>query len=159
MAKTPTPNPQFQPAFKRVAQSSELDDVLACTAMLSNRPLDQVRTLATAKFQIPTQGAWWLTEAMVAELLQHFGFVAGTWKEASKTADLPDLCLLLLGYKENRAALGRHALFVRQRDAGGIEYIIDPHPATPAEKQVSVDLSELQTPLWYISVQPMKGSK
>src|SRR5690349_4104902 len=102
MAKKPTDsNPQFQPAFKRVAQTSEMDDVLACVAMLSNKPLDQVRAVATAKFQIPTQGVWYLSEPMLAELLAHYGFVAAAWHEAAKPADLPDLCLILMGYQEN----------------------------------------------------------
>ena len=160
MAKNPANgNTQFQAAFKRIAQTSELDDVLACTAMLANRSLDEVRKVATAKFQIPAQGVWYLTEAMVAELMAHYGFIAGTWQEATKPGALPDLCLLLLDWRENTAAWGRHVLFHRNRDGAGVEYLIDPHPATPADKQVRVDLSDLPLPLYYIGLKPMKGGK
>lgn len=152
-------NSQFQPAFKRVAQTSELDDALACAAMLSNRPLDQVRTFATTKFQIPTRGVWYLSEGMLADLMAHYGFIASSWQQAAKVADLPDLCLVSLDFKENTAAYGRHALFHRNRDAGGIEYVIDPHPAIPAAKQVRIDLSDLTAPIHYMGLKPIKAGK
>ena len=155
------PAADFQPAFKRVAQSGELDDMIACAAMLSNRSLAEVRAIATSKFRIPEHGGWWLSEPMIAELFAKYGYITGTYEEAKKVAELPDLCLLMVDYRgENSAATGRHVLFHRQRAAGAVEYVIDPAPFVPEAKQIRVDLSDLQAPLWYISVQQIKaGSK
>jgi hypothetical protein len=39
-----TPAAAFQPPFKRVMQSGELENVIAYTAMLNNRSLAELRT-------------------------------------------------------------------------------------------------------------------
>jgi hypothetical protein len=156
MASKPTTD--YQPAFKRVEQSSELDDVIAVAAMITQKTLAEVRAVATAKFQIPQHGGWYLTEAMIAELFAHFSYFAGQYKEAKKVVELPDLCLLLIDYRgENSAATGRHVLFHRQRSAGVVEYVIDPAAfVTDPAKQIRTDLSDLRGALWYMSVHPMK---
>jgi hypothetical protein len=97
---------------------------------------------------------------MISELLAKYGCWSGTYKEAQRISELPDLCLLMVDYKgETSAASGRHVLFHRQQAAGGLEYVIDPHPSVPAEKAIKVDLSDLKPPLWHIPVQLLTGSK
>jgi hypothetical protein len=95
----------------------------------------------------------------VVQLLADHGFIAATWKEAKKVVELPDLCLLMLDYKEGTAAAGSNVLFHRNRDAEGVEYVLDPHPATPPEKRVRIDLFDLQAPLWCIALRAMTSGK
>ena len=153
-----SPAQTFQPAFKRVAQSNDFDCVFAVIAMVANKTLAEVRQVAVDKFDVPLHGPWWPTESMISGLCAHFGWAATVYKEASTSAELPDIAFLMVDYNP-KTEIGRHVLFHRQRAAGGVEYIIDPAFWVDQTKQVRMDVKGLPPSLWYIGVHAMKPAK
>lgn len=147
----------FQPAFNRIAQSQDCDCAFACIAMIANRSLTDVKQAAVMQFKFPRHGLYWIGEELICKLFAHFGYVATVYKETTVIADLPDVCILMVDY-DPETEIGRHVLFVRQRGSAGkatVEYIIDPAPWVPIEKQIRTDVKGMPS-AYYIGVHPMK---
>lgn len=154
----PTPATGFQPAFKRVAQTNDFDCWLACIAMIVNRPLDEVRKVAVDRFKLPKNGPYsFMDDGLIAKLFAHWSFTATVWKESTGIASLPDVCIGLVAY-DPETEIGRHVLFVRQKDATGKiaqEYIIDPAYWIDPSQHVRTDIKGFPIS-WHIGITPMK---
>ena len=163
-ATTPTAIPAselgFTPAFKRVAQQENFDDLFACIAMLAGKTLEEVRTTAIKQFRHPEHGPYYIDEQLVASLCAHYQFVSTVWKEVTTPiSGLPDLAILMIEYNTTLEQ-GRTVLFHRMRPSSGpkpvIEYAVDPAPWVPPQMQIRVDLKSLM-PSWVIAVHPMNA--
>jgi hypothetical protein len=162
MATTPTatvtPLKGIQPEFKRVAQTNDFDCWLACIAMIVNRPLTEVRQVAVDRFRLPKTGPYpFMDEAMIAKLLAHWSFTATVWKESTGIASLPDVCIGLVEFNPE-TEIGRHVLFVRQRDETGKviqESIRDPAYWIEPSLHVRTDIKGFPIS-WHIGATPMK---
>lgn len=147
----------FQPAFNRVAQSESCDCAFACISIIANKSLAEVKEAAVKQFKFPRHGLYWIGEDLIAKLLAHFGFVATVYKETTTISELPTVAILMVDY-DPETEIGRHVLFVRQAGSTGkaaVEYIIDPAPWVPIEKQIRTDVKGLPS-AYYIGVHPMK---
>ena len=161
---TPTASPStalgFTPAFKRVAQEENFDDLFACIAMLAGQTLQDVKAVAVKQFRHPEHGPYFIDEQLIASLCAHYGLVSTVWKAVtSPIADLPDVAILMIEYSET-TELGRSVVFHRMRPSSGpkpvIEYVVDPAPWVPPQMQIRVDLKALQAS-WFIGVHPMNA--
>lgn len=128
----------FTPAFAYVAQTSNVDDIFACTAMLTGKTIEEVRDVAIAKTKHHVRGPYYLAETHIAALFAQLGLVATVYKEIGRVADIPDVALILADYNKSME-MGRHILFHRAKasHASGttIEYALDPAPwAKPADR-------------------------
>lgn len=156
MSKLPSP---FTPTFKRVAQTTDFDCAFACIAMLTGKPITEIRQLAVEKFKHPKNGPYWITESFIQNLLAHYKFVATVYKEFSEP--LPDVCLLMVEYSE-ATEIGRHVIYHKGMFPDGkggqvfVDYITDPAYWTVTERQILGDWKTLK-PAWYIGVTPMKA--
>lgn len=165
MATTPvaakTPAQGFQPAFKRVEQTGDFDCFFACIAMLVNRPLAEIRSVAAEKMGVKEHGPHvFMDEALIAKLLAHWSFAATIWKETAGIASLPDVAIGLVEFN-TETEIGRHVLFVRQPGEAGkpnLEYIIDPAYWIPSEQHVRTDIKGFPIS-WHIGVTPMSKGK
>ena len=162
MATTPTaaqtPATGFQPVFKRVVQTDDFSCCLACIAMIVNRPLAEVRQVAIDRFKLPKNGPYlFMDDGLIAKLLAHWSFTATVWKESTGIASLPDLAIGLVEYN-HETEIGRHVLFVRQRNEAGKvqEVILDPAPWSPQE--VRTDIKGFPVS-WHIGVHAMSKGK
>lgn len=162
MATTPTaaqtPAAGFQPAIKRVAQTDDFSCWLACIAMIVNRPFAEVRQVAVDRFKLPKNGPYpFMDDGLIAKLLAHWSFTATVWKESAGIASLPDLAIGLVEYNPE-TEIGRHVLFVRQRNEAGKaqEVIIDPAPWSSQE--VRTDIKGFPVS-WHIGVHAMTKGK
>lgn len=146
-----------QPPFKRVAQTNDFDCWLAAVATIVARPLADVRDIAV-QFKLPKNGPYpFMDEIMIAKLLAHWGLTATVWKESTGIASLPDVCIGLIDFNQD-TDIGRHAVFVRQRDDAGKvvqEWIIDPAYWIPENRQVRTDVKAVPIS-WFIGVTPMR---
>jgi hypothetical protein len=151
------PADEFQPAFKRVAQTNDFDDAFACVAMLADKTVAEIRQIAIDKFGLPIRGPWFAHEEMITGLCAQVRWVATVYKEAARIADVPDIAILLIDYNP-RMEVGRHVLFHRQKAAGGVEYIIDPaYWITEPSKQIHNDVKSIKPPFWYMGLHQMKA--
>ncbi len=164
MATTPTaaqpPATGFQPAFKRVAQTNEFDCWLACIAIIVNRPLTEVRQVAVEHFKFPKNGPYlYMEESLSAKLLAHWSFTATVWKESTGIASLPDLAIGMVEYNPE-TEIGRHVVFVRQRNEAGKvqETIIDPAYWIEPALHVRTDIKGFPVS-WHIGVHAMTKGK
>ena len=162
MATTPTaaqtPTTGFQPAFKRVAQTSDFDCWLACVATIVNRPLAEVRQVAVDRFKLPKHGPYlFMDEILIAKLLANWSFTATAYKESTGIASLPDLAIGLAAY-DSVTEIGRHVIFVRQRGAASkpnVEYIIDPAHWIDPSQHVRTDIKGFPIS-WHIGIMPTR---
>ncbi|AMV41745.1 hypothetical protein [Paraburkholderia caribensis] len=119
----------FNPAFRRVQQNSDFDCSFAVIAMLAGTTLEAVRDIAVTRFGHPAHSPHWVTRELIAALLAHFGYEAGTYEESSAVGDIPDLAIAVVDY-DGHMNLSRHVLFHRARASHDenckIEYVIDP---------------------------------
>lgn len=84
------PTSGFQPAFKRVAQSSDCDCAFACIAMIANKTVAEVRQVAVDKFKLPPHGLFWITQDMINGLFAHFRWVSTIYSGLIGRGDLFD---------------------------------------------------------------------
>lgn len=163
MATTPaatSPALGFQPAFKRVEQSNDLDCAFACIAMIANKSIAEVKQAAITQFKFPKHGPFWIDQDLICKLFAHFGYVATIYKEARTIGELPDVAVLMVDYNPD-TEIGRHVLFVRHLGSSGrptVEYILDPAYWIDAAKQTRTDVKGLPAS-YYIGVNPMKPIK
>lgn len=148
----------FQPAFKRVQQSSDHDCAFACIAMLAGQTLEEVRQTAIKQFKHPKHGPYWINEELIHKLLAHCGWVATVYKESTGIDSLPDLAIGMVDYDPD-TEIGRHVLFHRMKSEGNLkkttEYILDPAYWIDPKQQVRTDIKGFPIS-WYIGVHPMK---
>ncbi len=151
----------FQPAFNRVAQSSEFDCAFACIAMISGKKdLADVKAAAVANFKFPRTGPYWIDQDLICKLFANFGYVATVYKETTTISELPDVAVLMVDYNPE-TEIGRHVLFYRQRGAISkppLEVIIDPAYWIEPAKQIRTDVKGLPS-AYFIGVHPMKPVK
>lgn len=148
-----------QPPFKRVAQTNDFDCWLAAVATIVARPLADVRQVAVEKFKLPKNGphSFFMDETMIAKLLAHWSLTGTVWKEGTGIASLPDVCIGLIDYNPE-TEIGRHVVFVRQRDDAGKviqEWLLDPAYWIAADRQVRTDVKAVPI-AWFIGVTPMR---
>ena len=156
--------PVYRPLFKRVAQNDlkavESADFLgefACIATICEVPLEEVRNLAIKQFKHPAHGPFWITEELIQQLFDAFGWVASPWKKVmTPLSGLTDVAILAIDYDED-LEFGRPVVYQRaaskDNPKGYVEYIIDvAHWVKPPE-QVTTDVLGY-APAWYISVHP-----
>ena len=147
-----------KPEIKRVQQSNDFDCAFACIAMVTNKPLAEIRQVAIDKFKLPAHGPYWINEELITKLFAHYSWVGTLYKEAGIIGELPDLALLMIDYNPE-TEIGRHVLFQRQRGAAGkpsVETIIDPAFWIEPSKQIRTDVKNLPPPFWYIGLHPMR---
>ena len=160
MATTPAANhtpTTGKPPFQRVAQTNDFDCWLACVATLVARPLVEVRQVAVERYKLPAHGPYvFMDDLMIAKLLAHWGFTATVWKESTGIASLPDVAVGLAEFNPE-TEIGRHVVFVRQRNAAGKpvqEWVIDTGFWVPPQHHVR-DPKGFPVS-WYIGVTPMR---
>ena len=165
MASTPTPSkaPAYLPRFKRIGQDTCKDNPhcgdflgeFACVATICGATLDDIRNLAIKAHHHPKHGAFWVTDALVQQLLAAYGWQGTEWKQVlTPLAGLPDVAILLIDYDET-TEIGRPVVYQRaaskSKPTGFDEWIIDPaHWSAPA-KQLTDDVKGY-APAWYIGV-------
>lgn len=152
----------FKPAFTRIQQSGDFDCAFACIAMLTNKPLAEIKQQAIDKFRHPKHGPYWISETLISSLLASHKLVATVYKEyAEPLPVLPDVAILMVDY-EPVTEVGRHVIFHRGvlTDGKGaqskLEYVIDPAYWADASNHVRSDWKALK-PAWYIGVTQMKA--
>ncbi|MDF3835911.1 hypothetical protein P3W85_23600 [Cupriavidus basilensis] len=147
----------FQPAYQRVQQQGDFDCAFACIAMITGKTLDEIRQLAIDKFDHPAHGPYWITEHLITALLAHHRWVATVYKEATSTADLPDLAIAMVDYDPD-TEIGRHTLFHRAKASHDpkivIEYMVDPAGWIEQSMHIRTDFDACH-PSWFIGVHPM----
>ena len=142
--------PEFHCSFKRVAQTSDLDDVFACIAMIANKPIEEIRQLAIDRFHVPRHGPWLPSDELIIGLAAVNGWIAGPYKEAAIVADLPRFGLVLLDY-DSKTQIGRHALFEKIKTSAVALY--DPAYWLAPEEQMRLNVKTLPLPLLYVPLQ------
>jgi hypothetical protein len=147
----------FQPAFQRVQQSNDFDDIFACCAMLAGKTLEEVREIAIKKLNHPAHGPYFYVETQVVALLAQLGFVGTVYKEITRMADLQDVAFLMIDYRSDME-VGRHVLFHRAKASHDTktvtEYLIDPAYWIKPEEQVRTDFRGLSG-CWAIGIHAM----
>jgi hypothetical protein len=155
--QTATPT-AAQPPFKRVAQTESFDCWLAAVATLVARTLADVKQVAVEKFKLPKNGPYpFMDDVLIAKLLAHWSLTGTVWKESTGIASLPDVCIGLIDYNPE-TEIGRHVVFVRQRDDAGKvvqEWLLDPAHWIATDRQVRTDVKAIPI-AWYIGVTPMR---
>lgn len=157
MATTSTA-PTPQPPFKRVAQTNDFDCWLAAVATIVARPLAEVRQVAVDNFKLPKNGPYpFMDDILIAKLLAHWSLTGTVWKESTGIASLPDVCIGLIDYNPE-TEIGRHVVFVRQRDDAGKvvqEWLIDTAYWVSADRQARTDVKAVPI-AWFIGITPMR---
>ena|GEM_PF-935496 len=166
MADTPnsasTATLDFQQFFKCIPMECDHDDVFACLAALTGRPLREIRQLAIDKFGHPPHGPYWLAEeSLITRMCAYYGLVATVYKEFYEFEGLPDVAILLIDYDESKE-IGRHVVFHRVRSGPGptqsvTEYIVDPAYWISPTKQIRRDVRtarDIQAS-WFIGIHQM----
>lgn len=145
----------FVPAFRRVQQSDDFDCSFAVIAMICGTTLDAVRNVAIERFGHPAHGPYWMTGALIASLLEHYGYETGMYEEPASIGDIPDLAIALVDY-DDHTNLGRHVLFHRARADRNptikVEYVIDPAYWIEPQDYVRTNLPTIQ---WYLGIRVM----
>ena len=145
----------FEPAFRRVQQSGDFDCSFAVVAMICGTTVEAVHSVAVERFHHPAHGPYWITGALIANLLEHYGFETGMYEEPASTEDISDLAIAVVDY-DDHTNLGRHVLFHRARashDASIVrEYVIDPAYWIAPQDYVRTNLPEIQ---WYLGIRVM----
>lgn len=146
-----------QPPFKRVAQTNDFDCWIASVATVVARPLADVRQVAVEKLKLPKNGPYpFMDDALIAKLLAHWSLTGTVWKESTGIASLLDVCIGLIDYNPE-TEIGRHCVFVRQRDDAGklVQEWLDPAYWIPADRQIRTDVKAVPI-AWFIGVTPMR---
>lgn len=146
----------FQPAFKPVTTQDRHACALAAVATVASVHLDDVWRKAE-ELGLPKTGPYnhVIDGDFLAALFAKYSLVATVWKECTKVAQLPDLCVAMVDYDADWE-IGRHVVVHRAKashDAKRVVYAIDPTAMKP-ELQVRTDLDVL-APAWYIGLHPM----
>ncbi len=145
----------FQPAFKPIFTADRHADSLACVAIVASVTLEDVFKQAE-ELGLPKSGPYnhWLDADFLTSLLVKYGWVATIWKECTKVASLPDLCIALVEYSQDWE-IGRYVVIHKAKashDAKFVTYAIDPQAKDP-KQQVRVDIDALG-PAWYLGLHP-----
>lgn len=143
--------------FTRVAQEGSHDDLLACIATLTGKPLADVRKTAHT-LGMRQHGPHWVTDALVQQLLWNLSnLMAGEWIEFSAKQAMPEVAILCVDF-DAASDLGRHVILHSVREDKGapsFSHVIDPANWIAPERQVTADLSGLQLkPSWYREISP-----
>jgi len=148
----------FTSPFKLVAQIDRFDDLLACVAILTGKPMADVRKLAE-QFGLPKTGPYWVDHVMTAKLLMNLGnLVATSYKEFTSFAALPDVAILLVDYSET-TEIGRNLIWHHIRgtkEQQAFSYVIDPALHISAPQQMTTEFGHLK-PAWYVEVTAAKA--
>lgn len=83
----------FVPAFRRVQQSDDFDCSFAAIAMICGTTLEAVRNIAIEQFGHPAHGPYWITGALIASLLEHYGYETGMYEEPVSVGEIPNLAI------------------------------------------------------------------
>ena len=147
----------FVSPFTRVQVEDRNDDALACVAILTGKPLADVKKTAVI-LGLPARGPIWVDDAMIAKLLFNLGNLHGTeYKEFTSIAALPNVALLMVDYHE-RIDSGRLVVFHHvnaSEKQQSLSYVIDPADWIDPKHHVTTDFKHLNTkPAWYIEVTP-----
>ncbi|WP_395057137.1 hypothetical protein [Polaromonas sp.] len=148
----------FTSPFTLILQQDRFDDLLVCAAILTGRPMADVRKLAE-QFGLPKTGPYWVDNVMTAKLLMNLGsLVATSYKEFTSFAALPDVAILLVDYSET-TEIGRHVIWHHIRgtkEQQAFSYVIDPALHISAPQQMSTEFGHLK-PAWYVEVTAAKA--
>lgn len=149
----------FEPAFRRVQQSSDFDCAFAVVAMIVNITLAEVRRVAVEQFEHPAHGPYRMTGELIALLLAHYGYDTGMYEEPASVSDIPDLAIALVDYDE-LTNLGRHVLFHRARASHDstikVEYVVDPAYWIGSQDFVRTSLPDIQ---WFLAICAMNAGE
>jgi len=167
MATAKTDNGQlpsgYVSPFKRVQMEERIDDGLACVAILTNKPLEQIKELAY-QLGFPKHGPAWVDEALIAKLLFQHGLVSSPWKEVASAAAMPYIAILMVDYNP-ATEIGRNVIWhhVKGTDTQqAFSYIIDPAHWLDPKHHVTTAFGHLamKPPMYYLEVTPRPdGSK
>lgn len=97
---------------------------------------------------------------MITKLLADWSLTGTVWKESTGIASLPDVCIGLIDYIPE-TEIGRHVIFVRQRDDAGKviqEWIIDSAYWIPENRQIRTDIKAIPI-AWFIAITPMRPAE
>lgn len=148
----------FEPAYSHVSTGGDRHSDLFCAiAVAARTTLPDVFKAAEA-LGMPKTGPYYqyLTEELLSSVGASFGLVFTVWKEVTKIANLPDLCIALTRYDSEFEA-GVACLLHRAKASHSgaiIVYAIDVSTTDP-KQQVRTDL-EVLAPAWFMGVHPMK---
>lgn len=147
----------FQSPFKAIIpQQTRHDDILACIGTLTGTSLEDVWKLAISQNWLPAVGQYWVSEQVIASLLQRLGGLrASTWKDFTSFAALPNVALLWVDpHKSDPENHGRTIIFHHVPGVAdqfpSFSYCIDVNETDP-EKQIVTDLKRY-TPVSFIEV-------
>lgn len=101
-----------------------------------------------------------MDETMITKLLADWSLTGTVWKESTGIASLPDVCIGLIDYIPE-TEIGRHVIFVRQRDDAGKviqEWIIDSAYWIPENRQIRTDIKAIPI-AWFIAITPMRPAE
>lgn len=148
----------FEPGYPFVSsQGDRHADILAAIAVIARTTLPDVFKAAEA-LGVPKTGPYYqyMTEEIMSSIGASFGLVFTVWKEVTKIANLPDLCIALVRYDADYEA-GEACVIHRAKashDGKMVTYAILP-AATDPKQQVRTDIEAL-VPTWFCGIHPMK---
>ena len=148
--RSPASHPfDFEPTFHRVAQTNQWNSAMACIASVVNKPIDEVRLVATRRLKWPANGRWSVTGKLIPELFDHYDWwAASRYKTTNAVSDLPDLALILLSKKPDH-----FGLFHRQKFEDGrppVCYLINP-AHVPVDQHYVLDMAAI-LPCQFLSI-------
>ena len=138
----------FEPKYRCVEPSDEWGGILACVAMVVERPLAIVRQVAVGRFNVPANAQWSETHRLAVNLLAYFGWTGGFCQAIEPTSIIPDLAFVVTAVPvdDKDRSEQRCLLFHRQRPAPGkpgVEYFVDPLPGIPTEQCIRFDVRRI----------------
>lgn len=140
----------FEPTYRRVAQTNQWNSAIACIASLVKCPINSVRQVAVRQFKLPADGRWSPVQKLIPDLLAHYDWwIASEYREARTVDDLPNLAMILLSKKPDQ-----FALFHRQKFEGGkqqVPFLINPALGIPPDQQFRLDVDSI-LPCKYLHV-------
>lgn len=148
----------YEPSFAHIGTNNDRHAcLLACIAIVAGTTLEDVFKNAEA-LGLPKTGPYWdrLDGDFLTSLGATYGWVFSEWKEVTKIAALPELCLAVVDY-DAEWEVGRSVILHKAKashDGKIVSYAVDPS-ATDPKLKVRTDLEAL-APAWYIGILPMK---
>lgn len=138
----------FEPKYGCVESSDVCGGILACVALVVERPLAIIRQVAAGRFNVSANAQWSETHRLAVDLLAHFGWTGGFCEAYDPTSKIPDLAFVraVASVDGNDRSIQRYLLFHRQRPAPGkpgVEYFVDPLPGVHAAQRIRSDVQNI----------------
>ena len=169
MATTTKPNngrlpDGYSSIFRHVAMTGSHDDLLACAAILSSKPMVDIKKMAVT-LGMPANGPFHVDagrESLLQRILFNLSPLAvSDYKDLTSVDALPDVAILCVDYDKHSEAC-RHVVFHHVRASEktpSFSYVIDPANWLDPKCHVTTDLSHLNLkPAWYLEITQRAGT-